>query len=441
MRFVRDKPPFARVWVYSVFLSAGFISQAVSSSVENVNEGQPAIALRLDTTLRPSFKSPIENLIPPKQEEENKTDIKAAEEGAPKPLKFAGYLKTLLINSKTPDAEADAYTLSLNRLRLKATYDVPSRLELHVEHDTEVRAGNYLTTAAFRREKDLPTQQYWRAESVLVDERHYYISQRLYRAYAKFSRDAADLTVGRQRIPLGTGRLWSTLDMLNPVNPVQIERDEYIGVDAGLLEYKTSALSKFSLIYAPDPARINDRWIGQYRTNVKGTDVTFTQGKYWNDYVTGVDFATQVGSTGTGIHGELAYSIPEFGGAYQKLLLGFDHQFANTLELSAEVYYSSQRKADRAAQFAQNPLRLQLEPLDGYYIGFVPSYEFTPLLKISSYFLFNLSDHSRFAYPSLSYSLSDNLNITGGVQLYSGSAQSEYGQGKNLFYGQMQWFY
>ncbi|MES2355400.1 MAG: hypothetical protein V4568_13580 [Pseudomonadota bacterium] len=435
-----DKRLFARVWTCTIFWGAGFANQAANAQVQDIAERKPGIALRLEKTLWPSFERATESVTQPNRVEEQ-VEVKAVEEGAPRSIKFAGYLKTLLINSKTPDLETDAYTLSLNRLRLKATYELPPSVQLHIEHDTEVRTGNYLKTAAFRREKDQPQQQYWRSESAIADERNYYVSQRLYRAYAKFSRDAADLTVGRQRIPLGTGRMWSTLDMLNPINPVQIEGDEYIGVDAGLLEYKTSALSKFSVIYAPDPASINDRWIGQYRINVEGTDVTLTQGKYWNDYVTGVDFATQVGSTGTGVHGELAYAIPEIGRTYQKLLLGFDHQFPNTFGLSAEIYYSSQRNEDRAVQFAQNPLRMQLEPLDGYYIGFVPSYEFTPLLKASSSFLFNLSDRSRFAYFSLSYSLSDNLNITGGMQFFSGSADSEYGQGKNLFYGQMQWFY
>ncbi|MGZ3236884.1 MAG: hypothetical protein ACXU8A_05845, partial [Burkholderiaceae bacterium] len=248
-----------------------------------------------------------------------------------------------------------------------------------------------------------------------------------------------DATIGRQRIPLGIGHIWSTLDMLNPINPLQVERDEYVGVDAALLDYKVGALSKISAIYAPDPARLSDRLVTQYKMNVGGTDLAITYGKYWGDHIVGTDFTTQIGNAG--LHGELTYAKPQIGQSYRKLLVGFDYAFANTFTLSAETYYSSQSQQDRLAQFAQNAHLAQVEPFGSRYTGLAASYEFTPLLKTVTYFLYNLSDHSRFISPTLSYSIADNLMISGGSQFFLGGEGSDYGRGRNLHYVQLQWFF
>ena len=350
-----------------------------------------------------------------------------------------GYAKSIVLDSKTADPAAEPYSLAVNRFRLKLTYDIPSRFQLRIEHDTELRVGSYLDTAAFRQEKNAPVRQYWNDGNTLADKPGYYLAQHLFRAYLRLSAGAADLTLGRQRIPLGTGRMWSTLDMLNPVNPLQVERNEYVGVDAGLLEYKNDALSRLSMIYAPDPARTSSRWLGQYRTNIEGADLTLSYGKYWDDRIAAVDIATQLGDAG--LRGELAYVSPQNGRAYGKALLGVDYVFPNTFGITAEAYWNGQGKAERLAQFAANPQLMQVQPFGSRYAGLILSYEFTPLFKTATYFLFNLTDNGRFVSPTLTYSISDNLTVSGGAQFFSGDPESDYGRGKNLRYVQLQWFF
>ena len=356
------------------------------------------------------------------------------------PLQLAGYAKALVIRSRTPDT-AEPFTLSINRLRLKMTYDISSSFQVHVEHDTEVRAGNYLHTAASRQERSAPRRQYWSEGSVFTEQsgHGYYGTQRVYRAYAKLAVDALDVTIGRQRIPLGTGRLWSALDMLNPANPVQLERDEYIGVDAALVDYKLDPLSRVSVIYAPDPARISDRWIAQYRTNVHGTDLALTYGKYSEDHLAGLDVATQIGDAG--LRGEWTYTRPQSGPAYRKSVLGFDYVFASSLNVSIEAYHNSQSERDIAAQFSRRPLLAYLQPAGKRYLGMVIGYDLTPLLKMTTYVLSNRADHSAVVAPTLSYSITENTNVMGGAQFFSGSKESEYGRGSELYFVQMQYFF
>ena len=99
------------------------------------------------------------------------------------------------------------------------------------------------------------TPQYWRADANYVERGDVYGRHRLYRAAVTLTRGDVDLKLGRQRIAWGTGRFWSPLDILNPVSPLALEREERVGVDAALLEAKLGPLSRASLVYAPAPDR------------------------------------------------------------------------------------------------------------------------------------------------------------------------------------------
>ena len=374
---------------------------------------------------------PVPGVVP-----ESAPQLAAPEESR---LRISGSYKALAISSRTPDQASESYAQLIGRLRLKLSYRVSSALEAKIEHDTDLTTGNYLHTGYFQAQKNMPPPQYLSGGSSWLDRRDLYGAQKFFRAYVKLSSDVVDATLGRQRVALGTGRFWSTLDMLNPINPLQAERDEFIGVDALLAERSIGPLSKASMVYAPDPARRNDRWVAQYRTHLNESDITLTYGKYWTDHVSGIDFATQLGDVG--IHGEAAYTRPQIGASYRKALLGFDYAFANSLSFSSELYYSDRSNADRIAQWTQNAQLALVQPSGGAYLGVAVGYEFTPLLKMSTYVLNNLKDNSRVLYPALTYSATDSTSLSGGAQFFSGKRDSEYGGASNLYFVRVQRFF
>ncbi len=352
--------------------------------------------------------------------------------------KFSGYDKTLAIQSNTL-LDDTRYNYFLNRVRLKAHYELPQRLTVHIENDTELKAGSYLNTPQFALQQQARSGQYLGSQVELSSKGNYQLTNRFFRAYAKASWDDTDMMLGRQRIPIGTGRMWSTVDMLNPINPLQVERDEYVGVDAGMVEHRLGALSKLQAVYAPDPQRVNDRWVLQYRTNQAGVDVDALAASYWGDNVLAADMATQVG--GAGVHGEYAYTRPKLGSAYSKVLVGWDYAFPNTFDISMEAYYSGQSQSDLLMQLQADPLRAGTQPLGRANLGVIMSYEFTPILKGTLYWLNNLDDHSRFVSPILDYEWSQSLTFQGGAQFFKGVSNSEYGRGKTLYYAQMLFFF
>ncbi|MCK6430967.1 MAG: hypothetical protein L6Q72_18070, partial [Burkholderiaceae bacterium] len=170
-------------------------------------------------------------------------------------LSLSGYYKNLLIGSETVFPAGQSYVLDLNRLRLEVKGKLSEAVALDLQYDNEVLLGSYLRTEQFRLQKDQPAPQYWDAESNYAESRSYYGRHRLYRGAVTFSSGNADLRIGRQRIAWGTGRFFSPLDILNPFSPIALERQERIGVDAALAEYKLGALARFSAVYAPQHER------------------------------------------------------------------------------------------------------------------------------------------------------------------------------------------
>ena len=373
----------------------------------------------------------VPTTTPPQQPQSRPDDGTAIEIG--------GSYRALAIDGRTsaPAGEPTTpYTQWAHRLRLKLAWRPEPRWLLRLEHDSELTAGSYLRTAQAR--SDEPVRQYLGDGSTWLRRPGLRGTQGVFRGFVQYSGEGSTLVLGRQRVPLGAGRFWSALDMLNPINPLQVERDEFVGVDALFIERSLGELSRASLAFAPDPARRDHRWVGQYRLHAGETDVTATYGRYWRDDVLGLDIATQLGDVA--LRGELAL-VRHGGGQHRKLLVGADYVFPNTLSFSAELFHSTEPLAQRLQRWQANPQLAQVEPYGNAYAGLAVGYELTPLLKASTYLLANLRDGSRLLYPTLSWSLTADSLVSGGAQYFSGAADSEYGRGIRLLFLRFQQFF
>ena len=360
-------------------------------------------------------------------------------EPVPSRWQVAGQYKALAAGGRTSDGSRERYSQLTNRLRLKLGFKATPQWLAKVEHDTEILAGNYVRTQQFRSAQGSPRRQFFGGGSVWLKGSDVVAMQSFHRAYVQYAGKDTTVIAGRQRVPLGSGRFWSTLDMLNPINAQQVEREEFVGVDALFVERGLGSLSKAVLVLAPDPARRADRWVAQYRTHRGSTDVTLTLGRYWRDSVVGLDFASNFGDAA--LRGELAYTREEAGGHHRKGLIGADYVFQNTFSVSAELYYTDQPLARRLANWQRNPLLPLVQPYGSAYMGLAFGYDFTPLVKGSTYVLANLKDGSRMLYPTLEWSIDDNSVLTGGAQLFHGSPDSEYGRAGNVMFLRFQQFF
>lgn len=353
-------------------------------------------------------------------------------------VELAGSYRALAIDGRTPGPDTEPYTQGAHRLRLKLGWRPAARWLLRVEHDTELTTGSYLQTRYARSPHAAPPRQVLGDGSTWLQRPRQRGRQGVFRGFVQYSGERTTVLAGRQRVPLGVGRFWSTLDMLNPINPLQVERDEFVGVDALFVEQAVGEMSRLTLTWAPDPEHRDDRWIAQARTHAVGTDVTATYGRYWRDDVLGLDLATQLGDVA--LRGELAV-VRHAGGQHRKLLVGADYVFPNTLSLSAELYHSTEPQAERPQRWQANPQLAQVQPLGSAYAGLSVGYDLTPLLKASTYLLSNLRDGSRLLYPTLSYAMTANSLVSGGAQRFTGKPGSEYGRGGDLWFVRFQQFF
>jgi hypothetical protein len=350
-------------------------------------------------------------------------------------LKPSGYYKNLLVNSETVSPAGQRYTLDLNRLRLELKGPLAEGVVLDLQYDNEVLLGDYLRTRQFTlQEKQRPDQYSSYGEGGSWFGRH-----RLYRANVTLASGDTDLRFGRQRIAWGTGRFWSPVDLLNPPNPVALEREERLGVDAVLAEHKLGPISRISAVYAERPESGESSAALNWHSNSAGIDYSLIGGRFGKERVVGGDIATQW--RGAGVRAELTHNEPEAGRAYRRAVLAMDYAFPNTLTFSGELYYNGAGAADRASYDFASLFAGRIQNVGRRYFGGYAGYEITPLLKSTNYLVVNLADHSRFFSPALSFSLRTNLDLSVGVQFFGGSPGSEYERLEDLYYAQAQWFF
>lgn len=354
-------------------------------------------------------------------------------------IEFSGYLKSIFGRSKTFIGQPEDYSVSQNRLRLQLQGTLAPKLAFDLQYDNEVMFGSYLDSSQFQLQKQLPSAQYWKGESNYADSSSVHGRHRLYRASVTFSHGNTDIKFGRQRIAWGTGRFWSPLDILNPISPTQLEREERPGVDAMLIEHKLGPLSRMSAVYAGQHDERNASAAAQFHGNAGKVDYSIVWGKFRQDHTVGLDIATQLGNAG--VRSELTYTRPSMGNTFRRVLVGIDYAFANTLTLSAEWFYNGRGVTDSANYDANALFAGRIQSLARNYAGVFAGYEITPLLKWNNYLVLNRDDHSHYFSPSLAYSVRENLEWTIGLQQFGGSSRSEYGRMPDFYYTQIKWFF
>ncbi|WP_175817026.1 hypothetical protein [Burkholderia diffusa] len=367
------------------------------------------------------------------------TVVAAGQESADQGLKFSGYYKNLLEDSETVAPSGQHYLLDINRVRLELKGNVTAHIAVDVEYDNELLLGSYLHTTQFAIQKEMETDQYLDLDGPYLKGHSYYGVQGLYRGFVTFSSGNTDVRVGRQRIAWGTGRFWSPLDLLNPLNPVAIERDERLGVDAVLAEQKLGPLSRVSAVYAPAHGGADSSVAVNWHSNAHGVDYSVIGGRFGNEQVAGVDIASQIGAAG--VRGELTLNHATTGGTFQRALVGLDYAFANTLTLTGELYYNGAGTTNPADYDFASLFTGKIQSVARHYLGGYAGYEITPLLKFQGYVVLNLDDGSRFFSPVFTYSIKTNVDWAIGAQFFMGSPSSEYGHLHNVYYTQVQWFF
>lgn len=236
----------------------------------------------------------------------------------------------------------------------------------------------------------------------------------VYRAYIQ-SRGAKHMwSLGRQRIPLGVGRVWNPIDIFNPIDPQQIEPDERAGTESLRYEYAINELSNLDTTIAKDRAAL------RIKSYLHSADVALVG--LWDESsaqdILGWEIEGQLLDTGVELRSEGgSFGAHDTGERSTHFIIGAEYGFSNSFNLLTEYSFSDDDTDD--------------------YLAFQASIQPQILWFCRLLVLANLGDASYFISPSLEYSLSDDMTISAGAFVYA-SEDGEFSGQADSYY--LHWF-
>ncbi len=330
--------------------------------------------------------------------------------------------------------------LSRTRLRLDLQARWRERWSGEIAYDHELYAGSGQRSLAFQLGERAAPGPWLQMDHTIADEGSATWRYLLYRGWLRYAGEDLEVSVGRQRIALGRGRLWNPTDLFNPIPPLAIEGDERIGVDSVVARARLQGELWGSVIVAPRDR--DDRYRSALRLEVseRSLDAALMAARVQTDSVVGGDFATNLGDAA--LRGEAVWFLHEHGGHDTQLVASLDYTFGigNGLYALVEHFYNSVNLSRRdlyagiRAALAQGrteipaPPAAQLVSASHNQTGFSLGYDLTPLLRLDALWIHDWEGPSEAFFPTLTWSARQDLDLAAGVQLFGGrDGEGDYG--------------
>ncbi|MBI4056596.1 MAG: hypothetical protein HY399_03510 [Elusimicrobia bacterium] len=363
-------------------------------------------------------------------------------------LSFSGYFKNLYQYTRSP-INSQLYWQNLDRLRL--TFQGSYKLfRGYVDYDQEFFSGTYFNTPDFGLFGLGDPPVAWNMDQPISRGRLYLWRHRVYRGWGGLESDNWVLRVGRQRIAWGTGKLWNPTDVLNPYQPLSIERGERRGVDAGYFRKSWGALNQMEGAYTLENRWADRSFLGRARTHFGRGDFSFMGGKIAgqkDSWMMGGDMAVDVWEGS--LHAEFSVTQPKASDSFVRYLWGYEYNFSSAPLIPwlkdtwvlVEYYHNGAGASDPRFYKLGAVLSGKEVTLARNYVGAGFSRDLHPLLKLEIYSMVNLEDSSTFVGPSLDWNPLENLHLLAGWQILEGKRTTEFGRPYSIPYIQGQYFF
>ncbi len=254
------------------------------------------------------------------------------------------------------------------------------------------------------------------------------------RAYINLFFKNGDLTIGKQRFPLGVAWLWSPLDIFNRINPLE-PNEEKPGANGARLSLTLASHYDLTLILSPEEKFGSSRYAVRVKRTFGVTDIALT---FIRDGIRDTDIY------GFDIRGESIVGWWVEGGLFRidssskyKYTLGTDYTFAigNGLYIMGEFHYDSSGFKDPENYNLTDLIQGKRTTLGRAYIMTMLRYPFSPLVSCSFSVIRNWYDHSTIINPAVQYDIFENVSLSTGLYINAGSKSGEFSlQKKNVFY-------
>ena len=345
-------------------------------------------------------------------------------------FRFSGYVIDFPVYERLNSTLADLagvgpdQFLNLTRIRIRPSLRLWTDGDLALEYEI---TGLY-KTSDFTAVGDRPasTNRLVDLSWVLVDTEHYVARHFIDRLYFKQLLSVGEVVIGRQRISMGTGRVWNPTDLFNPINPANFAKIEKEGVDALTARAYLGSFSDLSFVYNPYDDFQHQNTGLKFRSNLAEYDFSALVGRFGDRDVIGADFAGNFFDAG--LRGEAIYSGQHgaFSDGFVRGILGLDNQFTPELYALIEYQYNGEGTTDRYAYDLEGLLAGEILNVSTQYLALMASYLAHPLVTVSVTTISNLVDGSGLVACSVHYDVTGNSGILAGAQLTYGGEFSEY---------------
>jgi hypothetical protein len=332
-------------------------------------------------------------------------------------------------------------------LLLRGTIDLQAawrdRVYAQVTYDNELFTGNGINGLQFEVAKRIGPRTWWDLDDTIASTDNAEWRQLLYRAWVRLEGERYAATVGRQRYSLGVGRLWTPLDLFNPIFPLAIEGDRRIGQDGISARYRLARGAWVRGIWSPQSDPDEHRAAALLEFSRRAMDLTLMGGRFSQDWVGGGAVARNFGGAAGRLEGTVS-KLHEDGWIYQ-LVVGVDYTFdlGTGLYAYAEHLYNTNRVSNQAflpplgvdvdsgvalVALAQISALDRIVTTSLHTSGIGSGYDLTPLLRLDAVLLYDWSGSSLAFAPALTWSARQDLELSLGGQLFWGvEGESQYG--------------
>lgn len=262
-----------------------------------------------------------------------------------------------------------------------------------------------------------------------------------------FSKGDFSMRMGRQRINWGIHDVFNPNDIFNQYNYFDFDYEERPGADAvWIQQYLGDGFSAVELAFSPDidnPGRSTG--VALFKSNYRGYDYQVLAGYSFYDLVVGGGWAGSIG--GAGFKGEAAYyhsTDPIRSESNFTMSLGGDYLFSNGIYASASVLYNGLGALEPTLfdQLQLRQTRLSSKNIFPYRwtVMLSTSYTLNPLWSVNlAWFQSHAFDQAALI-PSITYSLSSNLDAMLLAQIFSVRALSgDMTLFTSAVYGRVKW--
>ena len=385
-------------------------------------------------------------------------------------FKFSGKYNNLFILHETDNYRGDNLSSPCNkklisdlkRIRLSPELRYSDTLTIHIDYDNEIIMSSFNKSHEF--------DAYWRpsdyndAADLTWEPKNtedIFYRTKIHRAYAKFIIQKYTLTLGRQQVRFGSGKLWNPLDILNPIAPTFVEgAEEQKGTDAFRVDRYIGESTEITAVYSQKryenslrKTRLQNsnslvRLKSTFSLSGNTTDLALLGGWISNRWVCGTDIAAVL-FDGM-MRGSIIYSRPDDYSDFIQAGAGYEYTFTNGVSLLFEYFFNqsalnvdTELRQDYTNSLTtgtdqKNYIHLsnRFLTMNQHYAGIASGYDITPLLRGDLFIIVDFQGSGFFENISLKYNIFENLDLTASMmtgQVSSAGRSSDFDEFSNHY--------